>query len=103
MGAALDILKAGNPPRATFIDYPLGLSTGKPFDPENQKDIVKESLSQLEKIHQPGTIVTLPHQWSEGWEMKKRAAPRNHDQRSPRDTTPRYQTEEDRVLAEQNM
>ena len=103
MGAALDILRAGNPPRATFVDYPLGLSTGKPFDPESQIDIVKESLSLLKNITEPGTIVTLPHQWPEGWEMKKRQDQGKSDQRSPRDMTPRYQTEEDRVLAEQNM
>lgn len=101
MGGALDILRAGRPPRATFIDFPLGTTTGKPFEPENQKEIVKESLRQLEKMTAPGTIVSLPFQWPEGWTQRKALGKGKGDLRAPRNTTPRYQTEEDRRLAEQ--
>jgi hypothetical protein len=49
----------------------------------------------------PG-IDKLDFSWEEGWQM---IAERNKneigaDQRSPRDMTPRYQTERDRELAE---
>ncbi|MBF0277936.1 MAG: hypothetical protein HQM13_09105 [SAR324 cluster bacterium] len=100
MGAALDILRAGKPPRASFIDYPLGTSAGKPFDRENQIELVRSSLSVQEGITEAGSIITLPLQWPEGWEKKNQMEQIEGDQRSPRDTTPRYQTEEDRMLAE---
>ena len=100
-GAALDILKAGNPPRATFIDFPLGFSTGKLFDPENQLAVLRESLTLHEHITESGTIVPLSQQWPEGWQMKKHPDQENTDERASRDMTPRYQTEEDRLLAEQ--
>jgi hypothetical protein len=36
LGSAFDILGAGQPPRATFVDYPLGHSAGKRFDAADQ-------------------------------------------------------------------
>ena len=37
LGSALDILEAGAPPRAVFVDYPLGHSAGKPFQDRIQQ------------------------------------------------------------------
>ena len=39
VGSAIDIFQAGRPPRATFVDYPLGHSSGKPFDTADQLSI----------------------------------------------------------------
>ena len=63
MTSALDITQAVNPPRAVFVNFPLGHQTGKPHQPELQRQIVQEALQAFESITQPGTIVQLPHDW----------------------------------------
>jgi hypothetical protein len=63
MTSAYDITQAVNPPRAVFVDYPLGHQTGKPDDPDNQRAIVRDALAAFETIGKPGTIVELPYVW----------------------------------------
>lgn len=99
MGSALDILKAGKPPRAAFLDYPLGHTTGKPNDPELQREILRQALDGFNSLTVPGSIKLLPFRWSEEDEWK-RTAMSTGDSRTPRHDTPQYQTEEDRRLAE---
>jgi hypothetical protein len=60
MTSAFDITRAVNPPRAVFLNFPLGHQTGKPNQPELQRQIVREAF---ETITQPGTIVQLPYIW----------------------------------------
>jgi hypothetical protein len=101
MGSALDILEAGQPPRGLFVDYPLGHTVGPPFEPETQYRIVREGLQCLENITTVGEIRKMDLVWP-GDEDWKGAEDRGEggDFRSPRDLTPRYQTDEDRILAE---
>jgi hypothetical protein len=100
LGSALDILESGAPPRAVFVDYPLGHSAGKPFDRDDQYRIVRAALEALATIRSPGTIVRLYARWADdGWRAAA-AATRGTDTRMPRDTSPQYQTEDDRRLAE---
>jgi hypothetical protein len=63
MTSAYDITQAVNPPRAVFVDYPLGHQTGKPGDPDNQRAIIGDALKAFETISKPGTIVKLPYVW----------------------------------------
>ena len=63
MTSAYDITRAVNPPRAVFLNYPLGHQTGKPDDPEGQRAIVRDALGAFETISKPGTIVELPYVW----------------------------------------
>jgi hypothetical protein len=63
MTSAYDITQAVNPPRAVFVDYPLGHQTGKPDDADNQRAIVRDALAAFEKMSKPGTIVELPYVW----------------------------------------
>ncbi len=76
IGSARDIMAAVKAPRAVFVNFPLGHNTGKPFDRELQMSILKDALSALVTIKQPGTIVDLPYQWSEddSWERSGVAA-----------------------------
>ena len=100
LGSALDILEAGAPPRAVFVDYPLGHSAGRPFDRADQDRVVGAALQAFGTIGTPGTIVRLDAHWDDdGWRV---AASSTHgaDTRMPRDTSPQYQTEDDRRLAE---
>lgn len=101
MGSALDILQAGKPPRAAFLDYPLGHTTGKPHEPELQREILMQALEGFSSLIVPGSIKMLPFRWSEEDEWK-RTAMNTGDSRTPRHDTPQYQTEEDRRLAEAN-
>jgi D-proline reductase (dithiol) PrdB len=101
MASALDIIQAGNPPRAVFVDYPLGHTAGKPFDPDDQRLIVRAALRAFASIQKPGDMVHLESRWGDDDAWKASAADASAgDQRSPRNTEPQYQTEEDRALAE---
>jgi hypothetical protein len=63
MTSAYDITQAVNPPRAVFLNYPLGHQTGKPDDLANQRAIVLAALNAFETISKAGTIVELPYVW----------------------------------------
>ena len=99
LGSALDILKAGKPPRAKFVNYPLGFESGRFKDGQNQFDVVVEALRGFDEMTTPG-IEPLSFEWRPGWEMVHERERGKLDHRSPRSTTPQYQTEEDRLMAE---
>ena len=100
LGSAFDILESGRPPRATFLDYPLGHSSGKPFDREDQLGIVRAALGGLESFKTPGEISTLPNLWDAGGEWRKQdGRSEGPDTRQPRDETPQFQFDADRVAA----
>ncbi|MFZ0659791.1 MAG: hypothetical protein WAM05_13790 [Candidatus Binataceae bacterium] len=72
MTSALDITQSVKPPRAVFLNFPLGHQTGKPGDPELQRRIVGDAMRAFETIDQPGTIVELPYVWDpndRAWEV----------------------------------
>jgi hypothetical protein len=100
LGSALDILEAGIPPRAVFIDYPLGHSTGKPFDRADQERVMRAALAAFETIDTAGPVVRLDADWGDDAWRAAASATRGDDTRMPRDTSPQYQTEDDRRLAE---
>lgn len=95
MTSALDITRAVKPPRAAFLDFPLGHTTGRPGEPELQDAIVRAALNGLETISEPGTILTLPFVWpeGEGWKSSP-VAPA-----AARLDWPQYQTDTDRQAA----
>ena len=99
MTSALDITKAVHPPRAAFLDYPLGHTTGKLHQPALQRAILLDALEAFTTLTTPGSIKMLPFQW-EADEAWKETAQRGPDDRLPRYDTPQYQTEEDRRRAE---
>ncbi len=68
--SALDITRLVKPPRAVLVNFPLGHQTGKKFEPELQKSILRDALNALRTIKEPGTILELPYRWDEdnSWE-----------------------------------
>ena len=99
LGSALDIFTAGRPPRATFVDYPLGHSSGKPFDAADQLGIVRAALEGFGAMTTAGEIRVLPHRWGEdSWRMEA-ASTHGQDTRQPRDETPQFQHAADRDAA----
>jgi|TARA_B100000519_G_scaffold191451_1_gene191897 hypothetical protein len=79
----------------------LGFESGRPFDPENQLAVVGAALAGIDNMDAPG-IEPLDFNWDEGWRMieERNKDLVNQDLRSFRDTSPQYQTEQDRELAE---
>lgn len=100
MTSARDITRAVNPPRAAFLDFPLGHTTGKPHEPDLQRRILVEALSSFETMKAPGSMKELPFRWSEDETWKSKAFAEGDD-RTPRHDTPQYQSEEDRRRAEE--
>ena len=63
MTSALDITQAVNPPRAVFLNFPLGHQTGRPHQPVLQHQIVRDAMHAFEAIRRPGSIIHLPYVW----------------------------------------
>lgn len=95
MSSALDITKSVNPPRAAFLDYPLGHIIGKPRHPALQRSILIEALDAFCSLTKPGSVKMLPFKFSEDPYWKK-AVEMSGDERLPRYDTPQYQTQEDK-------
>lgn len=96
--SARSITEAVHPPRAVFLDFPLGHTTGRPGDPNLQRDIVLAALKALTTIDTPGTILDLPWRWDENDAWKKDAE-NEGDLRSERTDEPQYQRDSDRIKA----
>jgi len=73
LSSAWDITESVKPPRSVFINFPLGHTSGKPFDHDLQTKIIKDAFDALKSIKEPGTIVDLPYQWQDNddsWERE---------------------------------
>jgi hypothetical protein len=110
--SAWSITAAVWPPRAAFVDYPLGHTSGRPFAPEEQRAIVAGALAMVETATEPGTAEILPFGWGEDdWRQAplrgasltrpRGSNPRQAgaDNRTERFDTPQYQSPEDAALA----
>ena len=66
---ARDITELVRPPRAAYLDFPLGYSLGHPDDAGEQREICRSVLELATTVTRPGDIVDLPYRWPEaGWE-----------------------------------
>lgn len=99
VGSALDIMEAGRPPRACFVDYPLGHTAGKAFDIADQDAIALAALHTLATATAPGTLVHLPNRWGDDDWRAEASSTEASDTRQPRDETPQFQCEADRTAA----
>ena len=105
LSSAYSITRAVNPPRAVFVDFPLGHTAGKAGDKAGQRRIMIDTLSALDSIQVPGTIRTLPYRWADtdDWKdsvMRPGAGGHHTDDRTGRDDTPQYERDADRLAAE---
>ena len=62
-------------------------------------DVVAAALGGFDQMTAPG-IQPLSFEWQPGWDMVHKREKGQLDHRSPRTTTPQYQTEADRLMAE---
>ena len=105
MSSARSITRAVNPPRAVFLDFPLGHTAGKAGDRPGQRRIMIDTLSALDSIVEPGTIRDLPYRWadSDHWKdavMRPDGSGSHNDQRTTREAEPQYEREADRLAAQ---
>ncbi len=114
MTSAWSITAAVNPPRAAFVDYPLGHTTGRPHDPTGQRRLLQAAFAAFRDVTEPGTIIDLSLRWDhQAWradpmrgdsltapQAEPGSTPGQSDSRTERFDTPQYQSEEDRRRAE---
>jgi hypothetical protein len=108
VSAARDITAAGRLPRAVFVDFPLGHTTGKVGAPDLTHAIVVAAL-ELTRSDEAEQLVDLPLSWSDTDEWKDTVfrpvidpltgAQRPVDDRTPRHQSPQFQDDGDRVAA----
>ncbi len=108
MSSARDITAAVNPPRATFLDWPLGHTSGRPGEASLNRTILRAALEAFGRIDLPGTIVDLGVPWADDDDWKDRVMrPRPKvagdaavvDDRVERWPTPQYQSGADATAA----
>ena len=111
MSSAYSITAAVKPPRAVYLDYPLGHTAGRKDDLAEQLAIMRASL-QAFSSSSPGEITTLPFEWSSDHSWKDtvmRPSPKSDDSstedshadsRVARFDTPQYQSAEDEQAAD---
>ena len=105
MSSAYSITAAVRPPRAVYLDFPLGHTAGKPHDAAQQRRILRDTLDALVAIDTPGTVRRLPYRWAEddAWKDSVRrpgSDGSSKDDRIERHPDPQYQCEEDRLAAQ---
>ncbi|MGB7792906.1 MAG: hypothetical protein WBL39_16995 [Terrimicrobiaceae bacterium] len=76
IGTVLDIMTTVPPPRAVFVDHPVGRTFGHPGDRAKQEEILTLALAELSNFTEPGQIRDLHCQWDAGgsrsWEEELR-------------------------------
>jgi hypothetical protein len=60
MSVGRDITERVRPPRAVFVNFPMGNEVGRPGRVEEQRAIVRGAFAALGRMTAPGTIVDLP-------------------------------------------
>ncbi len=69
LSSALDITRSVRPPRAAFLNFPLGHTSGKPLDRTGQMALLRDALDVLVEADSPGALVCLDYTWDEpDWE-----------------------------------
>ena len=64
-GTAKDIVEHCGVARFVFVDFPLGNSCGRSFDPKHQHEVIELGLQLLENATAPRTTVQAPAVWSD--------------------------------------
>ena len=65
IGSCRDLMALVKPPRAVFVDFPLGRQCGKPDDVPLQMNILRDALQALATLPTPGELIDLPYEWGE--------------------------------------
>ena len=81
IGTAHDIMSEVTPPRAVFVDHPVGRTFGPPHDRIRNEAVLVRALAELPKFTRANEIHNPGFQWSadgsRAWEEELRAEMRN--------------------------
>ena len=81
IGTAHDIMSKVTPPRAVFVDHPVGRTFGPPHDRARNEAVLARALEELPKFTRSGGIRDPGFQWSidgsRAWEDDLLAEMRN--------------------------
>jgi hypothetical protein len=73
----LDIMSKVMPPRAVFVDHPVGRTFGPPHDGARNETVLTAALNELPKFTTPNEIRDIHCQWQpdggRAWEAELRA------------------------------
>ncbi len=58
-----DLTALVNPPRALFVNHPMGNNFGAANDVETQMSILRAALNLVETVEQGGTLVDMLTDW----------------------------------------
>ncbi len=72
MSSARDITRAVDPPRSVYLDYPLGHTSGRPFEPSLNYEIMVDTLAAFEALTEPGSMAHLRYRWTDTDEWKNK-------------------------------
>ena len=71
------------------MDYPLGHTSGRPHEPELNRQILRDTLAAFENLRVPGSMAHLPYRWSDSDRWKDRVfAPSTKAEDLPECATP---------------
>ena len=99
ISTAKDITEAVRMPRAAFLDFPQGFTTGKPKDTKLSKEILKSAL-KLVDTSVDEILMDLEFSWSKNDEWKDSvfrvtSDGQVTDNRLTRSANPQYQNDQD--------
>ena len=63
IGTVRDIMTRVSPPRAVFVDYPVGRTVGRPGASQQHERVLADALDCLSSFTERGQIRDLSHQW----------------------------------------
>ena len=77
IGTVFDIMNKVMPPRAAFVDHPVGCTFGPPNERQRNQTVLRKSLVELPNFQPPGEIRDIGCRWSpdgsRAWEDELRA------------------------------
>lgn len=69
-----DLTELVRPPRAMFVNFPMGNPFGPPNDAAFQRRVLRQALELASTITDPGQIVDLADEWPTDFSDKVSAA-----------------------------
>ena len=68
VGTGRDLTVLVRPPRALFVNHPMGNNFGAPGDTEMQADILRTALGMIHGVERGGELADYPSEWPELFE-----------------------------------
>lgn len=64
-----DLTALVKPPRALFVNHPMGNNFGRPGDAAMQTDILRTALGLIHSVEEGGALIDYPADWGERFEF----------------------------------